>query len=68
MENLFDTLCSALLEPEIKKLFHEAEGVDLMLIMMKYVGVSRLLLSVYSPRVFSMQRKTASEESCHQGA
>jgi hypothetical protein len=37
MENLFDTLCSGLLEPEIKNLFHEAEGVDLMIIMMKCV-------------------------------
>jgi len=49
MENLFDTLCSALLEPEIKKLFHDAEGVDLMLIMMKYVRICLLMLSIYSP-------------------
>jgi len=49
MENLFDTLCSALLEPEIKRLFHEAEGVDLMLIMMKYVPISSLMLLIYLP-------------------
>lgn len=37
MENVFDTLCSALLELEVKRLFHEGEGVDLMLIMMRFV-------------------------------
>lgn len=35
MENLFDSLCSALSEPEIKSLFLASEGVDLMLLMMK---------------------------------
>lgn len=35
MENLFDALCSALAEPEIKKAFLDGEGVELMLIMMK---------------------------------
>lgn len=35
MENLFDTLCSSLQEPENKNLFTESEGVDLMLIMMR---------------------------------
>ncbi|EPT03786.1 hypothetical protein FOMPIDRAFT_1046816 [Fomitopsis schrenkii] len=35
MENVFDTLCSALAEPEIKKLFLDSEGVDLMVLMMK---------------------------------
>jgi beta-catenin-like protein 1 len=35
MENVFDSLCSALNEPEIKKLFLAAEGVDLMVLMMK---------------------------------
>jgi beta-catenin-like protein 1 len=36
MENLFDTLCSALSEPSIKALFLQSEGVDLMVLMMKY--------------------------------
>lgn len=36
MENLFDSLCSALSEPEIKSLFLASEGVDLMLLMMKW--------------------------------
>jgi len=36
MENLFDSLCSALSEPEIKSLFLTSEGVDLMLLMMKW--------------------------------
>ncbi|CDO75579.1 hypothetical protein BN946_scf184858.g19 [Trametes cinnabarina] len=35
MENLFDVLCSALGEPEIKEQFLELEGVDLMVLMMK---------------------------------
>ncbi|KAI6105542.1 Catenin-beta-like protein [Pisolithus sp. B1] len=35
MENLFDALCSALSEPQIKSLFLASEGVDLMLLMMK---------------------------------
>ncbi|KAG9317673.1 Catenin-beta-like protein [Chiua virens] len=35
MENLFDALCSALAEPEIKALFLASEGVDLMVLMMK---------------------------------
>ena len=35
MENVFDALCAALSEPEVKTLYLEAEGVDLMLLMMK---------------------------------
>lgn len=35
MENLFDTLCSALAEPEAKAAFDEAEGVELMVLIMK---------------------------------
>ncbi|KAF8621646.1 hypothetical protein AX15_007664 [Amanita polypyramis BW_CC] len=35
MENVFDSLCSALSEAPIKKLFLEAEGPDLMVLMMK---------------------------------
>jgi hypothetical protein len=37
MENLFDALCSALSEAPIKKLFLDAEGPDLMVLMMKYI-------------------------------
>lgn len=37
MDNLFDALCSALAEPEIKSLFLASEGVDLMVLMMKLV-------------------------------
>jgi beta-catenin-like protein 1 len=39
MENVFDALCSALAEPENKKLFLDSEGVDLMVLMTKYVLV-----------------------------
>ena len=33
MENVFDVLCSALAEPEIKQQFLDSEGVDLMILM-----------------------------------
>ena len=36
MENIFDSLCSALVEAEIKKLFLKSEGVDLMVLTMMY--------------------------------
>lgn len=39
MENVFDALCSALAEPENKRLFLDSEGVDLMVLMMKYVMI-----------------------------
>ncbi|KAH7887699.1 Catenin-beta-like protein [Phlebopus sp. FC_14] len=42
MENLFDTLCSALSEPENKSLFLASEGVDLMVLMMKEKLQSKL--------------------------
>lgn len=35
MENVFDALCSALSEPQIKVLFLKSEGVDLMCLMLK---------------------------------
>ncbi|KAI5124831.1 hypothetical protein M0805_005461 [Coniferiporia weirii] len=35
MENVFNSLCAALTEPEIKRLFLDAEGVDLMVLMVK---------------------------------
>ncbi|EJD01453.1 DUF1716-domain-containing protein [Fomitiporia mediterranea MF3/22] len=35
MENVFDVLCASLQEPECKKLFLEAEGIDLMVLMLK---------------------------------
>ncbi|WVQ85127.1 hypothetical protein IAT38_007292 [Cryptococcus sp. DSM 104549] len=35
MENVFDCVCSALGQPEMKKLFLETEGVELMVLMMK---------------------------------
>lgn len=35
MENLFNTLCSALAEPEAKGAFDAAEGVELMVLIMK---------------------------------
>lgn len=43
MENVFDSLCSALAEPEIKKLFLDSEGVDLMVLMMKCAILIRIL-------------------------
>ena len=46
MENVFDTLCSALGEPENKKLFLDSEGVDLMVLMLKYACLSLVHLHV----------------------
>lgn len=37
MENIFDSICSALGEPENKGLFLKSEGIDLLVLMMKYV-------------------------------
>ena len=37
MENIFDILCSALNEPQVKMLFLSAEGPELMVLMMKFV-------------------------------
>ncbi|KAJ3037352.1 hypothetical protein HDV00_001777 [Rhizophlyctis rosea] len=42
MENVFDALCSALAEPEVKKLFMEGEGLELMVIMVKEKKMSRM--------------------------
>lgn len=42
MENVFDLLCSALSEPEVKRAFLDGEGVELMVIMMKNKRLSRL--------------------------
>jgi len=39
MENVFDALCSALAESENKQLFLDSEGVDLMVLIMKWVLV-----------------------------
>lgn len=40
MENLFDALCSALSEAPIKRLFLDAEGPDLMVLMMKCISLN----------------------------
>ncbi|KAJ3017236.1 hypothetical protein HKX48_003657 [Thoreauomyces humboldtii] len=42
MENLFDVLCAVLAEPEIKALFLEGEGIELMLLMIKEKKLSRM--------------------------
>jgi beta-catenin-like protein 1 len=43
MENTFDSLCALLNLPECKAMFLEAEGAELMIIMMKYVLHTRKL-------------------------
>ena len=40
MENLFDALCSALMEKENKVEFKAAEGFELMIMMIKYASES----------------------------
>ncbi|KAG0343846.1 hypothetical protein BG004_004953 [Podila humilis] len=42
MEDLFDGLCSALQEKEIKRLFLEGEGIELMVIMIKEKKMARI--------------------------
>ncbi|KAJ3160167.1 hypothetical protein HDU86_001003 [Geranomyces michiganensis] len=42
MENLFDTLCAALTEAEIKQLFLDGEGLELMLLMIKEKKMARM--------------------------
>lgn len=56
MENVFDTLCSALGEPPIKSLFLACEGIDLMVLMMKYVPRNYfvILLTQYVGKSFNL--------------
>ncbi|KAK4683965.1 beta-catenin-like protein 1, partial [Tremellales sp. Uapishka_1] len=54
MENVFDCLCSALAEPELKQMFLEAEGVELMIIMMK----EKLLARTRSIKVLNYAMQT----------
>lgn len=35
MENVFNSVCSSLAQPEMKKAFLNSEGVELMVLMMK---------------------------------
>ncbi|KAI8365389.1 Catenin-beta-like protein [Radiomyces spectabilis] len=42
VENFFNALCSMLNEPEVKQLFLEAEGVELMLIMLRERTLARI--------------------------
>ncbi|KAF9931991.1 hypothetical protein FBU30_009170 [Linnemannia zychae] len=42
LENLFDGLCSALIERENKRLFLEGEGIELMVIMIKEKKMARI--------------------------
>ncbi|ODN75598.1 hypothetical protein L202_06717 [Cryptococcus amylolentus CBS 6039] len=41
MENVFDCLCTSLAEPEMKQEFHDSEGVELMVMMMKEKRLAR---------------------------
>ncbi|KAJ3215401.1 hypothetical protein HDU67_000446 [Dinochytrium kinnereticum] len=42
MENLFDTLCLALAEPEVKETFLKEEGLELMLVILRARKMSRM--------------------------
>ena len=55
MENVFDALCSALNEPQIKSLFLASEGIDLMVLMMKLV----LIASEFSFASYNLQGETS---------
>ena len=45
VSNVFDCLASSLLVPENQQLFTKAEGVELMLILIKYVHIMSLIFS-----------------------
>ncbi|KAK1921422.1 Catenin-beta-like protein [Papiliotrema laurentii] len=59
MEDMFNCLCTALAEPEMKEAFLEAEGVELMIIMMK----EKLLARTRSIKVldYAMQTEDGSK-------
>lgn len=54
MENVFDSLCSALNETTNKELFLSAEGPDLMLLMMK-LG-SLLFMNLFFTNIFCREK------------
>jgi beta-catenin-like protein 1 len=61
MENAFDSLCSALAESEIKDLFLKSEGVDLMVLMMKYIYLTSVFpesILIISPTRDKMQARS----------
>ncbi|WWD22882.1 hypothetical protein CI109_107377 [Kwoniella shandongensis] len=59
MENVFDCVCSCLAQPEMKKLFGEAEGVELMVLMMR----EKLLAKTRAIKVldYALQTEDGSE-------
>lgn len=62
MENLFDALCSALSESSIKQLFLDAEGPDLMILMMKY---DSCLINYIRPNLFYSQEQDGIQIKVH---
>ncbi|KAI9093079.1 Catenin-beta-like protein [Phlyctochytrium arcticum] len=61
MENVFDTLCACLIEPEAKQQFVQAEGLDLMLIMLRENKMSRM--RAFKVLDHAMSGRTA-QEAC----
>lgn len=51
MDNLFNSLCSALSEASIKKLFLDAEGPDLMILMMK--SIPFVMITSFHSHIFA---------------
>lgn len=62
MENLFDALCSALSEAPIKRLFLDAEGPDLMVLMMKCISLISIDTTMLT---LKLQRKDAVPFAVH---
>ncbi len=56
MENVFNCLCGVLGEAECKKIFEDAEGVELMVLMMKWVQLGAVA-AVYISRPAHVHRE-----------
>lgn len=63
MENIFDALCSALVEPEIKELFLKSEGVDLLVLMMKFVSCYHFFAKYLLTLVFYREKMQSRSRS-----
>ena len=62
VENLFDALCSTLMTPQNKMMFVEAEGVELMVLILKQKKPVRFSALKAVVRIFLVQISNSSSE------
>lgn len=62
MENLFDALCSTLMTPQNKMMFVEAEGIELMVLILKQKKPVRFSALKAVVRIFLVQISNSSLE------